>query len=295
MSTRPSEKRASDAIVYAMMALGVVLIAAGIGLLLPILDDVADGSQPPEDFAVTALAETPNPAPQSIAVRADPITGRVTPGTLATAVPTSIPTAIPMAIPMAVPTADKDAPAKMAISGVPVAMAPQKSAPQAAAARPIPGYEEPKRIIIPAIKLNAPVEEADFVVQPGKDTGYWEVPDKAAGWHTNSAELGEQGNLVMSGHNNLGTRVFANLRLLKPNDEIVVQGDTFQQRYVVIERKLLLELGQPPDVQARNARYILPDLGDTRLTLVTCWPPTGNSHRIIVIAQPVGEPGKRSS
>jgi sortase A len=36
-----------------------------------------------------------------------------------------------------------------------------------------------------------------------------------------------------------------------------------------------------------NARWIGP-FPDERLTLVTCWPYTNNTHRVIVIAKPTG-------
>jgi len=58
--------------------------------------------------------------------------------------------------------------------------------------------------------------------------------------------------------------------------------------YEVTERKLLLERGQPLAVRIENAQWIMPT-EDTRLTLVTCWPPTDNSHRLVVIARPVAE------
>jgi len=43
---------------------------------------------------------------------------------------------------------------------------------------------------------------------------------------------------------------------------------------------------RPGQVGQANARYINPT-ADERLTLVTCWPATGNSHRLIIIARPV--------
>jgi len=38
-------------------------------------------------------------------------------------------------------------------------------------------------------------------------------------------------------------------------------------------------------VRRQNARWIAPTT-DERLTLVTCWPYTGNSHRLIIVAKP---------
>lgn len=244
--------RASAALPYALIALGLALVAWGALALLPVLRDATAAAGPPEDFAVAAAtagggAQTPEPAPEPAATD-DPVAVQI------------------------------------AIGGVPAALAPLGDPPEPA--HPILGYEQPRRIAIPAIKLDAPVEESEFVFNAAKDAGYWSVPDRAAGWHNDSAMLGEPGNLVLSGHNNLGARVFADLRFLKPMDEIIVRSETQQRRYIVSERKLLLEKGQPLSVQMANAVFIQPDLGDDRLTLVTCWPPSGNSHRIVIIARP---------
>ena len=38
----------------------------------------------------------------------------------------------------------------------------------------------------------------------------------------------------------------------------------------------------------QNARWIAAT-ADERLTLVTCWPNTTNSHRLIIVAEPVGD------
>jgi len=38
-------------------------------------------------------------------------------------------------------------------------------------------------------------------------------------------------------------------------------------------------------VRQENARWIAPT-DDERLTLVTCWPYTNNTHRVVVVAKP---------
>jgi sortase A len=59
-----------------------------------------------------------------------------------------------------------------------------------------------------------------------------------------------------------------------------------EQVYRVDQILILKEAGQPVEVIKANSRYIEPT-ADERLTLVTCWPATGNSHRLIIIALPV--------
>jgi LPXTG-site transpeptidase (sortase) family protein len=149
--------------------------------------------------------------------------------------------------------------------------------------------EIPRRIVIPAIDLDAPVQPVKLIVSRNGRTAEWGVPSgRVSGWHSASARLGEPGNLVLNGHHNIRGRVFARVKDLRPLDQIIVIGERRKVTYEVVERKLLLERGQPLAVRIENAQWIMPT-EDTRLTLVTCWPPTDNSHRLIVIARPVAE------
>lgn len=147
----------------------------------------------------------------------------------------------------------------------------------------------PERLIIPAIRLDVPVTESVWVAIPELNAGYFDAPPlRAAGWQPTSARMGEPGNLVMSGHNNILGRVFENLKDLKAGDLIQVRSGRREITYRITERKLLVEKDQTIEVRTQNAQYIVPG-GDDRLTLVTCWPPDNNTHRIIIIARPVGE------
>ncbi len=152
---------------------------------------------------------------------------------------------------------------------------------------PLP-FGAPERLLIPAIGLDAPVQPVDWsVIEVGGQTfGQWAVPDGfAAGWHTDSARPGTAGNLVLNGHHNAGGRVFARLIDLRPRDAVIVHAGGRAFQYTVSQIMVLAEEGQPPDVRLANAAWIQPG-GEPRLTLVTCWPPEGNSHRLIVIAVP---------
>ncbi len=143
----------------------------------------------------------------------------------------------------------------------------------------------PQRLIIPAIKLDAPVELVGWHTVTG--VSQWDVPDHfAAGWLKTSALLGKPGNTVLTGHHNIAGEVFRYLVNLKPGDEIEVQGDGQSYFYQVVTRKILLELGQPMEVRLDNAKWMQPT-DDERLTLITCWPYTSNSHRLIIVAEPV--------
>lgn len=148
---------------------------------------------------------------------------------------------------------------------------------------------KPVRIAIPAIELDAPVADigAEPVVSNGQTYYQWLVPnDFLAGWHNNSARLGQPGNTVLNGHHNVYGEVFRDLIDLEEGDEIIMYDDDRQYTYLVTDIEILPERGQSLEVRLENAAWIAPT-EDERLTLVTCWPYTDNSHRLIVVAIPV--------
>jgi len=154
-----------------------------------------------------------------------------------------------------------------------------------------PEHETPKipdKIEIPAIGLTAPVIVSDYnkTKIEGETFGQWVAPSEfAAGWHPDSALLGQTGNLVINGHHNEFGEVFGELVDLKIGDLIIVfyEGESFT--YVVSNRLILPERFQEAAVRLENARW-LAKTNDTRLTLVTCWPADSNTHRLIIVARP---------
>jgi LPXTG-site transpeptidase (sortase) family protein len=150
---------------------------------------------------------------------------------------------------------------------------------------------QPLRIIIPGIGVDASVEQVGRTLQEEGDEEYyqWQLPSgQAAGWHENSAPLGQPGNTVLNGHNNLRGSIFRDLIDLEAGDEIILYDDERPYVYRVTERVILEEEDQPLRVRFENARFMLPT-SDERLTIITCWPYTSNSHRVIVIAVPSGD------
>jgi sortase A len=146
----------------------------------------------------------------------------------------------------------------------------------------------PERIVAPSIGLNAPVVPVGWQEVRQKAGGtatMWIVPDDAAGWHANSAMPGNGGNVVLSGHHNMGGEVFRYLVDLKQGDPVVLYADGREYNYVVSDRFVLPERGMPEEQRRQNAQWIMPTTVE-RLTLVTCWPYTDNSHRVIVLANP---------
>jgi hypothetical protein len=133
----------------------------------------------------------------------------------------------------------------------------------------------------------------------------WVIPKNAAGHHINSANLGEQGNIVISGHNNIYGQVFKPISLAWDNDtrvrvdeytdeSAVLAGRTIQLfdaagrrfDYTVTAFYRLRDTGVSAQQRLTNARFMQPT-ATAQLTLITCWPPTSNTHRLVVIASPV--------
>ena len=154
-----------------------------------------------------------------------------------------------------------------------------------------PGVGEPNRIVIPKIELDAPVQSTSLEkIVDGDQTYYqWPVPNAfMAGWHDNSARLGEVGNTVLNGHHNIYGEVFRDLVDLEIGDELVLYDSKRSYTYRVTDIERLAERDQPMSVRIENAQWIAPTT-DERITLITCWPYTDNSHRLIVVAKPAGD------
>lgn len=153
---------------------------------------------------------------------------------------------------------------------------------------PGPGLT-PDRIEIPVIALDAPVVAAQLrKVKLGEIAyGQWVAPDEpVAGWHPTSAGLGQPGNTVINGHHNVYGKVFGGLVNLRSGDLIQVFSGDKEFDYVVTNSMILPERFVNDETRLDNARWILPS-EDERLTLITCWPETSNTHRLIIVARPI--------
>jgi sortase A len=145
--------------------------------------------------------------------------------------------------------------------------------------------QNPTRIVIPSIQLDAPVETVGWHTVAG--VSQWDVPDTyTAGWLMTSAPLGKPGNTAITGHHNVGGEVFRNLVKLQPGDRMTLYANDQPFYYEVASRRILPERGQPDEVRRANARWIQPT-DDERVTLITCWPYTSNTHRLVIVAKPI--------
>ncbi len=146
----------------------------------------------------------------------------------------------------------------------------------------------PIRLVIPAVGIDSNIIPVgwDIVEQNGQRFSIWHVADYAVGWHNTSALAGAPGNTVFAGHHNIKGEVFKNLVNVEVGDEVQVftAGGVFT--YTIELKTIVKEKGEPLAVRKKNAEWIAPTT-DERITMVTCWPYTDNTHRVIVVAKPV--------
>lgn len=120
------------------------------------------------------------------------------------------------------------------------------------------------RIQIPALKIDSPIVQGDG----------WEQLKKGVAQHIGSANPGEKGNMVLSGHNDVFGEVFRYLDLLKPGDQIIIF--TFDRSFTYIVTGWTLV--EPDQVEVMNPTP------DETVTLISCYPYLIDKQRIIVKA-----------
>lgn len=198
--------------------------------------------------------------------------------------PTNTPTRILAGV--AVPTPDAAAPTLIAGESGP------SGAPRGAGSPAV-------RLQIPKLQMDLPIKPAAFVTYQSGDQiiSDWDIPFDAAGHLVTTAQPGENGNAVLSGHHNLtapntfGLGLFAGLWNLAAGDEIVVttqEGKT--QLWRVTDSFPIKEGGEPLAVRVQHAQEIMQDTPQPLLTLLTCWngqanPLSGNMYRWVVRAE----------
>jgi len=163
--------------------------------------------------------------------------------------------------------------------------APEQSSPAIAAS----SAGIPTRLVIPSISIDAEIVPVGWSVieRNGQEYSIWQVADFAVGWHKTTAILGQPGNTVMAGHHNVNGEVFRDLVNVEVGDKVTAYSGGQAFEYVVEVKTIVPEKGEPVEVRRRNAEWIAPT-DDERLTFVTCWPYTNNTHRVIVVAKRAG-------
>jgi LPXTG-site transpeptidase (sortase) family protein len=255
---------------------GLALIVFGCALAYPFMRDAIEAQSDPS--VSLSFVVTPPPIPTDVV--------SVTPTFTSTPSPTS---EVPVSVtPSPVPSVTGvPAPVVLPDNGTTITRA--VTAQSVVVPTPIVAGDPPDRLVIPAIQLDAPVQVVGWHIEQG--ISVWDVPARrAAGWLRTSASAGQKGNTVLDGHHNIDGEVFRRLVDLKPGDvvELYARGNLY--RYGVTEKHILRDRDQPMEVRIANAQWIQPT-NDERLTLVTCWPYTSNTHRLIIVARPL-TPGR---
>jgi sortase A len=269
---------------------GLALIFVGSAMAYPFVRDTLHAQSDPTSlsFAITLepdqIEATPVGTTDAATVRpivTDPATATALPLPLTAAVVASTATRVPA--PLILPD-DSTAGASLAPAGTPLP------------ATPIAIGDPPTRLVIGVIGLDAPVVTVGWHTEQSGSSliSVWDVPDwQAAGWLKTSAPAGQKGNTVLDGHHNINGQVFRRLVDLKPKDEIELYAGARVLHYVVTQKLILPDRDQPMQVRIENAKWIQPT-DDERLTLVTCWPYTNNTHRLIIVARPLKSNGGNS-
>jgi LPXTG-site transpeptidase (sortase) family protein len=165
--------------------------------------------------------------------------------------------------------------------------APQPAVPAQAPASS--GLEAmPSHVVINSVGIDSKVIPVGWSIiqKDGFEYSIWQVADYAIGWHKTSASLGQPGNTVMAGHHNVNGEVFRDLVNVEVGDAVTVYAGDQKFEYVVEMKTIVKEKGEPVSVRKDNAKWIA-STDDERVTFVTCWPYTSNTHRVIVVAKPV--------
>jgi len=130
---------------------------------------------------------------------------------------------------------------------------------------PTPAAGQAIRIQVPALDLDAPVVQGDG----------WEQLKKGVAQHIGSADPGQDGNVVLSAHNDVYGELFRYLDRLAPGDLVVLYTQQRQFTYVV-DRTVLVE---------PSAVEVMASAGSPTVTLISCYPYLVDKQRIVVFAR----------
>jgi len=135
----------------------------------------------------------------------------------------------------------------------------------ASIAIPTPAADQAIRIQIPAINIDAPIVQGDG----------FEQLKKGVGQNIGSVNPGQNGNMILSAHNDVYGEIFRYLDRLAPGDQVIIY--TQQRQYVyVIDRTAIVE---PTAVE------VMASTGNPTVTLISCYPYLVDKQRIVVFAR----------
>ncbi|GAB4479986.1 MAG: hypothetical protein OHK0031_00800 [Anaerolineales bacterium] len=121
------------------------------------------------------------------------------------------------------------------------------------------------RIQIPALGVDAPIVQGDG----------WEQLKKGVAQHLGTPNPGENGNLVLSAHNDIFGEIFRELDRLQPGDVVIVYTNQRQYSYIVTATQIV----EPTRVE------VMAPTASPVVTLVSCYPYLIDNQRIVVSAE----------
>jgi sortase A len=130
---------------------------------------------------------------------------------------------------------------------------------------PTAAPDQAVRIQIPSIDVDAPIVQGDG----------WEQLKKGVGQYVGSPDPGQDGNVVLSAHNDVYGEIFRYLDRLVPGDQVIIYTQQRQYLYVV-DRTVLVK---PTAVE------VMASSGSPTVTLISCYPYLVDTQRIVVFAR----------
>lgn len=150
-----------------------------------------------------------------------------------------------------------------------------------------------ERIVIPALRVDSAVTPVGWRTKPSDNEDVyafeWDSPGPDVGWVITSALPDETGNILLYGHNNMFTEVFKLIGDIKKGDNIYLYVSSQEWKYKV-QQVIKIPIFGASKVQREDYKKYLEQTQDQRVTLISCWPPISNTHRIVVIAKPDNTP-----
>jgi sortase A len=117
---------------------------------------------------------------------------------------------------------------------------------------PPPQAGQAIRIQIPALDVDAPVVQGDG----------WEQLKKGVAQHLGTGDPGQDGNVVLSAHNDVYGELFRFLDKLQPGDQVILYTQQRQYTYIV-DRTVIVK---PTQVE------VMAPTADRLVTLISCYP-----------------------
>lgn len=130
---------------------------------------------------------------------------------------------------------------------------------------PTSSPQQAVRIQIPAIDVDAPVVQGDG----------WEQLKKGVAQHLGTPNPGQNGNIVLSAHNDVFGEIFRHLDRLQEGDKVILYTNQRAFVYVVKQTQIV----EPTQVE------VMAGTQEPVVTLISCYPYLVDNQRIVVTAE----------